>query len=74
MEQVTTQRRILYITLLYHKTLFKQLKKSQHLSIFFNFNSLQFLPTASVISNALYEISEKKQYLEKTIEENNIKE
>ena len=34
MEQVTTHSRILYIILLYHKTLFKQLKKSQNFSIF----------------------------------------
>ena len=34
MEQVATHRRILYIIFLYHKTLFKQLKKSQF-SIFF---------------------------------------
>ena len=35
MEQVTTHGRILYIILLYYKTLFEQLKKSQHFSIFF---------------------------------------
>ena len=35
MEQVTTHGRILCVILLYHKTLFKQLKKSQHFSIFF---------------------------------------
>ena len=34
MEQVTTHRKVLYTILLHHKT-FKQLKKSQHFSIFF---------------------------------------